>query len=63
MEVFRAVRAENWLHHHAGPEHRKARELKARLLRAFYPDSEEWRTAVWHQGEEVVESALAYLAR
>jgi hypothetical protein len=63
MEVFRAVRAENWLHHHAGPEHRRARELKARLLRAFYPDTEEWRTSVWNQGNEVIERALANLAR
>jgi hypothetical protein len=63
MVVFKAVRAENWLHHFAGSEHRKARELKVRLLRAFLPDSEEWRTAVWNQGKEVVDRALAYLAR
>jgi predicted deacylase len=63
MEVFKAVRAENWLHHHAGPEHPRARELKARLLRAFYPYSGEWRASVWRQGKEAVECALAYLAR
>jgi len=57
MEVFKAVRAENWLHHHAGPEHRKARELKARLLRAFHPDSEEWQTSVWDQGKEAVDGS------
>jgi len=62
MEVFKAVRAENWLHHHAGPKHRQARELKARLLRAFHPDSEEWQTSVWNLGKEVVDGALAYLA-
>jgi hypothetical protein len=63
MEVFKAVRAENWLHHHAGPGHRKAHALKARLLRAFLPDSEEWRTAVWNQGKEVIDRAVAYAAR
>ncbi len=63
LEVFKAVRAENWLHHHAGPEHRKTRELKARLLRAFYPDSDEWQSSVWNQGKEVIDRALAYLAR
>jgi len=63
MQVFKAVRNENWLHHHAGPEHRRARELRVRLLRAFHPDSEEWHTSVWNQGKEVVDRALAYLAR
>ncbi len=63
MHVLKAVRAENWLHHHAGPEHRKAGELKARLLRTFYPDSELWKTSVMNQGREVVDSALAYLAQ
>jgi len=63
MKIFRAVRAENWLHHHAGPEHPKVRALKTRLLRAFYPDSDEWRTFVWNQGKDAVERALVYLAR
>ena len=62
MKVFKAVRAENWLHHHASPEHRKARLLKERLLRVFQPDSEQWQTSVWNQGKEVVDRALAYLA-
>jgi hypothetical protein len=35
MEVFKALRAENWLHHHGSMEHPKARELKTCLLRAF----------------------------
>ena len=63
MEVFKAVRAENWLHHHAGLDHRRTRELKERLLHAFYPDSAEWRTSVWNQGKEVIDRALAHLAR
>ena len=61
MEVFKALRAENWLHHHGGMEHPKARELKTCLLRAFHPESEEWKASVWSQGRQVVEQALASL--
>ncbi len=63
MEVFRALRAENWLHHHGGPKHRRARGIGTRLLHAFYPDSAEWKDSVLNQGKEVVKRALAYLAR
>ncbi|MGF1761640.1 M14 family metallopeptidase [Photobacterium sagamiensis] len=62
MEVFKALRAENWLHHHGGTSHPKAVELKRCLLRAFYPDSEEWKASVWSQGKQVIERALASLS-
>ena len=63
MEVFKALRAENWLHHHGGQDHPRASEIKTCLLRAFHPDSDEWETSVWNQGKEVVERALAWSAR
>lgn len=62
MEVLKALRAENWLHHHGGMGHPKARELKGCLLRAFHPESEEWNASVWSQGRQVVERALASLS-
>ena len=62
MEVFKALRAENWLHHHESMEHSKARELKTCLLRAFYPASEEWEMSVWNRGKQVIELALASLS-
>ncbi len=62
MDVFKAVRAENWLHHHGGADHPKAEEIKTCMLRAFHPDSEEWETLVWNQGVEVVEQAFRWLA-
>lgn len=62
MDVFRAVRAENWLHHHGGGDHAKAENIKTCLLRAFHPDSDEWEASVWNQGKEVVEQALAWSA-
>jgi hypothetical protein len=59
MKVFAALRAENWLHHHGGPDHPKAAEIKQRLLRAFHPDDAAWEGRVWSAGKRVVEKALA----
>ena len=62
LAVFKALRAENWLHHHVTTKHRKASEIKACLLRAFYPDDEKWRTSVLKKGKHVVERAAASLS-
>ena len=61
LEVVKALRAENWLHHHGGSDHPRAEELKTCLLRAFHPDSPDWEASVWEQGEDVIERALASL--
>ena len=61
MDVFKALRAENWLHHYGGNSPPKAAALKTCLLQAFYPGSEEWELSVWNQGKLVIEQALASL--
>ncbi len=61
LTVVPALRAENWLHHHGGKGHPDAGRIKAELLRAFYPDADEWKVRVWNQGKEVVEQVLAYM--
>ena len=61
MEVFKALRAENWLHHHGRADHPAAKNIKQQFLRAFYPDDESWKGRVWEQGRLVVEQALASL--
>jgi hypothetical protein len=61
MKVFWALRAENWLHHHGGKGHPDAKRIKDDLLRAFYPNTEDWKSQVWNQGKEVVEQALVCL--
>jgi hypothetical protein len=63
MPVFTALRNENWLHHHGGPEHPKARQFKTQLKRAFHPDNEEWEADVWNHGKWAVEKALDYLGK
>ena len=58
IQVLHAMQAENWLHHHGGPGHRRATRIKAAMRHAFYPDSDSWKTKVWEQGCEVVEQAM-----
>jgi hypothetical protein len=60
-QVFLALRAENWLHHHGSPDHPRAKEIKEDLLRAFYPDQDDWRMQVWGHGRTVVEQVLQQL--
>jgi hypothetical protein len=62
MEVFGAMRAENWLHHYGGPNHPCAARIKARFRRAFYPETSEWKRTIWTQAREVVTEALKGVA-
>jgi len=62
MEVFKALRAENWLHHHADATCTKMDIIKNNLLQAFYPNSIAWKNSVWRQGKKTVEQALKYLS-
>lgn len=61
MKVFWALRAENWFYHYGNKNHPDAGEIKADLLRVFYPDEADWKLQVWEQGKEVVDQALANL--
>jgi hypothetical protein len=61
MEVFKALRVENWLYHHGGPDHPRAAEIKRRLLRAFHPDDPVWEQRVWSAGRRIAHEALAWL--
>jgi len=58
MKIFKALRTENWLHHYGCSEFAKANKIKTSLLRAFYPDNNDWKKAVWEIGRKVIESAV-----
>ncbi len=62
-KVFWALWAENWLHHHGNKEHQDAKQIKSELLRAFYPEENEWKAQVWEQGKEVVRQVLVEISR
>ena len=61
LEVFKALREENWLHQQVGDNHPKAARIKQQFLKMFYPGDDLWKQAVWEQGELVVRQALAAL--
>ena len=63
IKVLRALQAENWFHHKSGCNQLAAHPMKVNLLRAFYPDSDDWRSAVWQQGYEVIGKALNGLSQ
>jgi len=57
-EALWALRAENYVHHHAGDEEMDKQAIKSELKRVFYPDKQEWKQAVWQQGRGIVLQAL-----
>jgi hypothetical protein len=61
MDVFRALREENWLFHHGRENHPQAARIKQQFLKMFYPCDEPWKRAVWEQGALAVRQALAAL--
>jgi hypothetical protein len=58
MQVFMALRAENWLHHHGRRQDPLTQKIRQRFLRAFYPDDELWKARVLEQGRLVVDQVL-----
>jgi hypothetical protein len=63
LEVFRALRADNWLHAHGDPLGAEAAAIKAAIRRAFYPDCDDWKEMVWRRAEAVLAQALDGLAQ
>jgi hypothetical protein len=61
MQVFTALRAENWLYHHGAPDDPRAHAIRHNLLRVFHPADSVWHGRVWIRGREVVWQALDWL--
>ncbi|CAG4917036.1 M14 family metallopeptidase [Paraburkholderia saeva] len=62
-EVILAMRAEHWLHRYGCADESRRNAVKAALKRAFYPQSDDWKLAVWVQGREVCLQSLNGLQR
>ena len=56
--VLWALIAENWLYHHGDSDDSRSAPIKAAMRRAFYTESDEWKTEVWEQGRKVISQAL-----
>ena len=61
-EVFNALRGDNWLHLYGDINSPLGREIKARIRRAFYPETDDWKRRVWERSVEVGQRALRGLA-
>ena len=59
--ALKALIAENWFHHNADPQDPRRPAVSARLRRAFYPNSNDWKEKVWRQAFHVVQEAIAGL--
>lgn len=59
--VLWALRAENWLHHRGEREYPDKDQIKAELLRVFYPNDDSWKQAIWNKGKDVVDKAIVCL--
>lgn len=61
LDVFKAMRAENWLFHHGQEGALDSSGIKRGLLQAFCPDDDGWRKKVLEQGQWAVARACAAL--
>jgi hypothetical protein len=59
--VIRAMRADNWLHHHGDLGDATGRAIKAEMLEAFRPASRDWMRAVAAHGIGLIERTVAKL--
>lgn len=62
LEVFQALRADNWLHTVAGLDHPDRSAIKAQVRKAFYPEADDWKAMIWTRGKTVLEQAVAGLS-
>jgi hypothetical protein len=58
LEVFDALRADNWLHTRGDPLGPKAPAIKAQIRDAFFPDQDDWKAMIWKRGETVLGQAI-----
>lgn len=58
LDVFKALRADNWLHLHGDLNGPEAKEIKAQIRRAFYPDCPDWKEMVWARAQAVLAQGL-----
>ncbi len=58
MEVLAATRDDNWLYLYGNPNDAQSSEIRRRMRRAFYPDSDKWKQEVWLQANDFIRKAI-----
>jgi hypothetical protein len=62
MDVLQALRGEHWLANHPEATPELARDIKQKMMDAFYTDTDTWRGQIVAQAREAMEQAVAGLA-
>ncbi|HUL10434.1 MAG TPA: M14 family metallopeptidase [Candidatus Acidoferrum sp.] len=62
-DALDAVRADNWLHAHGDLRARPARDIKAQIRAAFYPEGDDWKEMVFERSVDVLRRTLAGLGQ
>ena len=62
MEVMGALRADHWLHQHPEAPAELAESIRARVLEAFYTDTDAWRGQIISQARQAMFQAVDGLA-
>jgi hypothetical protein len=60
-DVFNALRKDNWLYCFAEEPGDEAEEIRNDMRAAFYPETKEWKRAVFQHADKAVRQALAAL--
>jgi hypothetical protein len=57
-DMLMALRADHWLHLHPEASDELKKSIKAQIFKAFYTDTDEWRTQIITQAREAMAQAL-----
>jgi hypothetical protein len=57
-QMHQVLRAEQWLQLHPHAPSEQAKQIKADLMAAFYPDADDWREMIWAQSFEACQQAV-----
>lgn len=63
MEVLQALRGDNWLYQHSDVHSELGAAIKREIKDAFYPNKNDWKSAVWTRAVEVIDMAMKGLAQ
>ena len=58
LEVIQALIQDQWLHRHGDLDSLIGTQTRERMMQAFYPDDEDWRTSVLNIARDIVDAAI-----
>ena len=58
LDVINALRAEHWLHNHSNAPDELAKQIKTKMMHAFYTDTDLWRGQIISQARQAIFQAV-----